>query len=209
MVPVPNDCCSHILFPIIPFGALLHDSHFQAVDNQEQPRGCSSSRTTVPRGPLGHQGLSGLQSRQSEKMTLARQVAHDAIPFITLDDATTLMAASADVIGFVRDFDRMVIAVHALKPGRAADLPIRFCRLVAAGIGMGRIPPISTGSASLSSSRRGNPAAAGLDPPRTRRRLPRADTGSVVRVQQSCLCVPCRPGCQLARPLTVVRLPAA
>ena len=34
MVPVPNDCCSHILFPIIPFGTLLHDSHFQLVGDR-------------------------------------------------------------------------------------------------------------------------------------------------------------------------------
>ena len=47
--------------------------------------------------------------RQSGKTTLAQQMARDAIPFITLDDATTLRAASTDPVGFVRGFDRAVI----------------------------------------------------------------------------------------------------
>ena len=47
--------------------------------------------------------------RQSGKTTLARQIAGEAIPFVTLDDATTLDAAMADPVGFVREFDRAII----------------------------------------------------------------------------------------------------
>lgn len=47
--------------------------------------------------------------RQSGKTTLTRHIAGDAIPFITLDDATILGAATADPIGFVRRLDRAVI----------------------------------------------------------------------------------------------------
>ncbi len=47
--------------------------------------------------------------RQSGKTTLARQIAGEAIPFVTLDDATTLDAAMADPVGFVRELDRAII----------------------------------------------------------------------------------------------------
>ena len=47
--------------------------------------------------------------RQSGKTTLAQLVAGDDIPFFTLDDATTLDAASADPTGFVRALDHAVI----------------------------------------------------------------------------------------------------
>ena len=47
--------------------------------------------------------------RQSGKTTLARRIAGDTIPFITLDDATTLAAALADPVGFLRGVDRAVV----------------------------------------------------------------------------------------------------
>ena len=47
--------------------------------------------------------------RQAGKTTLARQVAADDRPFVTLDDPTVLSAASSDPVGFVRDLDRAVI----------------------------------------------------------------------------------------------------
>ena len=47
--------------------------------------------------------------RQSGKTTLARQIASRKIPFLNLDDKTTLDAASADPVGFVRGLDRAVI----------------------------------------------------------------------------------------------------
>ena len=47
--------------------------------------------------------------RQSGKTTLARWIAGDDIPFVTLDDATAFDAASADPVGFVRGLDRAVI----------------------------------------------------------------------------------------------------
>ena len=46
--------------------------------------------------------------RQSGKTTLARKIAGDDIPFLTLDDATTLDAATADPVGFVRGIDHAV-----------------------------------------------------------------------------------------------------
>ena len=47
--------------------------------------------------------------RQSGKTTLAQRIAGDDIPFVTLDDATVLDAASVDPVGFVRGFDRAVL----------------------------------------------------------------------------------------------------
>lgn len=47
--------------------------------------------------------------RQAGKTTLARQIAGDDRPFVTLDDPTVLSAASSDPVGFVRNLDRAVI----------------------------------------------------------------------------------------------------
>lgn len=47
--------------------------------------------------------------RQSGKTTLARDVAADKTPFLTLDDATVLRSATDDPVGFVRGLDRAVI----------------------------------------------------------------------------------------------------
>ena len=47
--------------------------------------------------------------RQSGKTTLAQRLAGDAIPFVTLDEATALDAASADPVGFIRGLDTAVI----------------------------------------------------------------------------------------------------
>ncbi len=46
--------------------------------------------------------------RQSGKTTLARRIAGNAIPFVTLDDATILNAALTNPVGFLRGFDRAV-----------------------------------------------------------------------------------------------------
>ena len=55
--------------------------------------------------------------RQSGKTTLVQRIAGDTIPFITLDDATTLGATSADPVGFVRGLDRAVIDEIQRAPG--------------------------------------------------------------------------------------------
>ncbi|MYJ71096.1 MAG: AAA family ATPase, partial [Rhodospirillaceae bacterium] len=47
--------------------------------------------------------------RQSGKTTLAQRIAGDAIPFFTLDDATTLEASLSEPAGFLRGLDRAVI----------------------------------------------------------------------------------------------------
>lgn len=47
--------------------------------------------------------------RQAGKTTLARQVAGSAMPYLTLDDATTRAAALSDSEGFIRGIDRAVI----------------------------------------------------------------------------------------------------
>jgi predicted AAA+ superfamily ATPase len=47
--------------------------------------------------------------RQSGKTTLAQKLAHDEMPFLTLDDETTLEFARSDPVGFVRGIDRAVI----------------------------------------------------------------------------------------------------
>ena len=55
--------------------------------------------------------------RQSGKTTLAQQIASDAIPFFTLDDATAFEAASTDPVGFVRGIDCAVIDEVQRAPG--------------------------------------------------------------------------------------------
>lgn len=47
--------------------------------------------------------------RQSGKTTLAQKLANDEMPFLTLDDETTLEFARNDPVGFVRGIDRAVI----------------------------------------------------------------------------------------------------
>jgi len=47
--------------------------------------------------------------RQSGKTTLARHIAGGKIPFLDLDDQTTLETALADPVGFIRGLDRAVI----------------------------------------------------------------------------------------------------
>ena len=81
--------------------------------------------------------------RQSGKTTLAQQIASDAMPFITLDDATTLRAASTDPVGFVRGFDRVVID----EVQRAPDLILAIKTAVDADSRPGRF--LLTGSADL------------------------------------------------------------
>ena len=47
--------------------------------------------------------------RQSGKTTLVRQIAGNDVPFISLDDQTTLNAAENDPVGFIRGYDKLVI----------------------------------------------------------------------------------------------------
>jgi hypothetical protein len=47
--------------------------------------------------------------RQAGKTTLAEKLARDDMPFLTLDDDTTLDTAQQDPVGFVRGLDRAVI----------------------------------------------------------------------------------------------------
>lgn len=55
--------------------------------------------------------------RQSGKTTLARHIAGNTIPFVTLDDATVFESVSADPVGFVRSLDRAVIDEVQRVPG--------------------------------------------------------------------------------------------
>ena len=81
--------------------------------------------------------------RQSGKTTLARRIAGDAIPFITLDNATAFKAASIDPVGFVRGIDRAVID----EVQRAPDLILTIKASVDADPRPGRF--LLTGSADL------------------------------------------------------------
>ncbi|MDE0053275.1 MAG: ATP-binding protein [Gammaproteobacteria bacterium] len=81
--------------------------------------------------------------RQSGKTTLAQQMARDAIPFFTLDDATTLRAASTDPVGFVRGIDRAVVD----EVQRAPELILAIKAAVDADPRPGRF--LLTGSADL------------------------------------------------------------
>ncbi len=53
--------------------------------------------------------------RQSEEITLARQIARDAIPL----DATTLKAASRDPIGFVHGFTGRLSTMFGARQDRS------------------------------------------------------------------------------------------
>ena len=81
--------------------------------------------------------------RQSGKTTLAQRIADETIPFLTLDDATTLSAASADPTGFLRGFDRAVID----EIQRAPELILAIKASVDADPRPGRF--LLTGSANL------------------------------------------------------------
>ena len=81
--------------------------------------------------------------RQSGKTTLARQIAAEKVPFLTLDDKTTLDAASADPVGFIRGLDRAVID----EIQRAPDLLLALKTAVDADPRPGRF--LLTGSANL------------------------------------------------------------
>ena len=81
--------------------------------------------------------------RQSGKTTLARQVAGETIPFVTLDDPTTLDAARTDPVGFVRRLDRAIID----EIQRAPDLILAIKTAVDADPRPGRF--LLTGSADL------------------------------------------------------------
>ena len=81
--------------------------------------------------------------RQSGKTTLARRIAARNIPFLTLDDKTTLDAASADPVGFVRGLDRAVID----EIQRVPDLLLAIKTTVDADPRPGRF--LLTGSANL------------------------------------------------------------
>ena len=81
--------------------------------------------------------------RQSGKTTLARQIAGDTLPFVTLDNATTLAAALADPVGFLRGVDRAVVD----EIQRAPNLILAIKTAVDADPRPGRF--LLTGSANL------------------------------------------------------------
>ena len=81
--------------------------------------------------------------RQSGKTTLARQIAAGIVPFLNLDDKTTLDAALADPVGFIRGLDRAVID----EIQRAPDLLLAIKTTVDEDPKPGRF--LLTGSANL------------------------------------------------------------
>ena len=81
--------------------------------------------------------------RQSGKTTLAEKLAADSMPFLTLDDETTLDIARHDPVGFVRGLDRAVID----EVQRAPQLLLAIKRSVDADKRPGRF--LLTGSANL------------------------------------------------------------
>lgn len=96
-----------------------------------------------------HEGLSYTRvvlvsgPRQSGKTTLTKQIAGRNIPFLNLDDKTTLDAALADPVGFIRGLDGAVID----EIQRAPDLLLAIKTAVDADPRPGRF--LLTGSANL------------------------------------------------------------
>ena len=81
--------------------------------------------------------------RQSGKTTLAERIADDSIPFVSLDDATTLDAALSDPVGLIRGLDKAIID----EVQRAPDLLLAIKTAVDADQRAGRF--LLTGSANL------------------------------------------------------------
>jgi uncharacterized protein len=81
--------------------------------------------------------------RQSGKTTLAEKLAGDGMPFLTLDDQTTLDTARADPVGFIRGLDRAIID----EVQRAPQLLLAIKRAVDTDKRPGRF--LLTGSANL------------------------------------------------------------
>ena len=81
--------------------------------------------------------------RQAGKTTLAEKLAHSEMPFLTLDDQTTLDTARADPVGFVRGLDRAVID----EIQRAPEVLLAIKRSVDTDKRPGRF--LLTGSANL------------------------------------------------------------
>ncbi len=81
--------------------------------------------------------------RQSGKTTLAERIADNAVPFVSLDDATTLEAALSDPVGLIRGLDKAIID----EVQRAPDLLLAIKTAVDADQRAGRF--LLTGSANL------------------------------------------------------------
>jgi predicted AAA+ superfamily ATPase len=81
--------------------------------------------------------------RQAGKTTLARQLASAEMRYLTLDDAPTLLAATTDAVGLIRELDRAVID----EIQRAPQLLLAIKRAVDEDRRPGRF--LLTGSANL------------------------------------------------------------
>jgi hypothetical protein len=62
--------------------------------------------------------------RQSGKTTLAKKMANEEMDYYTLDNATTLVAATQDPVGFVRRMDRAIISCRTDAVSAAIGLRI-------------------------------------------------------------------------------------
>lgn len=77
--------------------------------------------------------------RQAGKTTLAEKLASDDMPFLTLDDDTTLDTAQRDPVGFVRGLDRAIVDEVQRAPRlllaikRSVDIDKRPGRFVLTG----------------------------------------------------------------------------
>ena len=80
---------------------------------------------------------------RSGKTTLAERIADNAVPFVSLDDATTLEAALSDPVGLIRGLDKAIID----EVQRAPDLLLAIKTAVDSDQRAGRF--LLTGSADL------------------------------------------------------------
>jgi predicted AAA+ superfamily ATPase len=133
----------------LPLVSLTHAANVRPLPIEKMLRALGSHhvpaiyRAPAERVLVGHPRSAPFLSRQSGKTTLAEKIAAGNMPFLTLDDETTLDTARNDPVGFIRGLDRAVID----EIQRAPQILLAIKRSVDSDKRPGRF--LLTGSANL------------------------------------------------------------